>query len=77
MNMNPMQMMSMLKNIKNPQQLLMQAFSTKSANPMITNLMEKANQGDTKSVEEFARNFCKERGINFDEEFSKFMKGNG
>lgn len=72
MNMNPMQLMQM---IKNPQQFLVQAFSQKSPNPMISNLIKQAQSGDVQSVEKFARNFCKERGINFDEEFSKFMNG--
>lgn len=72
MNMNPMQLMQI---IKNPQQFLMQAFSQKSPNPMISNLIKQAQSGDAQSVEKFARNFCKERGINFDEEFSKFMNG--
>lgn len=42
-------------------------------NPMISNLMQMAQKGDIKSVEQFARNFCNERNANFDDEFSKFM----
>ena len=71
---NPMQLMQM---IKNPQQFLMQAFSQKSPNPMISNLIKQAQNGDEKAVESFARNFCKERGMDFDKEFSNFMGKKG
>ena len=40
---------------------------------MITNLIKLAQSGNSGKVEEFARNICKERGKNFDDEFSKFM----
>lgn len=56
----------------NPQQLIMQMIE-KNTNPMIGNLIKMAKEGNTKGVEEFARNICKERGKNFDDEFSKFM----
>ena len=39
-------------------------------NPMLRNLM----QMDSTSVENFARNYCKEKGIDFDKEFSMFMQ---
>ena len=44
-----------------------------STNPMIGNLVNLAKNGDTKSVENFARNLCKEKGIDFDKEFAQFM----
>lgn len=56
----------------NPQQLIMQMIE-KNTNPMISNLIRMAKEGNTKGVEEFARNICKERGKNFDDEFAKFM----
>ena len=56
----------------NPQQLIMQMIE-KNTNPMVGNLIKMAREGNTKGVEEFARNVCKERGRNFDDEFSKFM----
>ena len=56
----------------NPQQFIMQMIE-KNTNPMIGNLIKMAKEGNTKGVEEFARNICKERGKNFDDEFSKFM----
>lgn len=51
-----------------------QMISKMSGNPMIGNLVKLARNGDTKSVENFARNLCQEKGIDFDKEFAKFMK---
>lgn len=56
----------------NPQQMVMQMIE-KNTNPMVGNLIKMAREGNTKGVENFARNICKERGKNFDDEFSKFM----
>lgn len=45
-----------------------------SANPVFKDLILKAQKGDKQGVENFARNICKERGIDFDKEFASFMK---
>lgn len=45
-----------------------------STNPMFKDLILKAQKGDKQGVENFARNICKERGIDFDKEFASFMK---
>lgn len=42
-------------------------------NPVFRDLIQKAQKGDKQSVENFARNICKERGIDFDKEFANFM----
>ena len=42
-------------------------------NPMFRDLIQKAQRGDKQSIENFARNICKERGIDFDKEFANFM----
>ena len=44
-----------------------------NSNPMFKDLMSKAQNGDTQSVENFARNFCKEKGVDFDKAFNQFM----
>lgn len=41
-------------------------------NPILNNVMNMAQNGDTKGVENFARNICNQKGIDFDTEFSKF-----
>lgn len=37
------------------------------SNPILKNAMDMANKGDTKGVEQLARNLCKEKGINVDD----------
>ena len=71
--MNPMQILqNFMGKGGNPQQLVQRAMGNNS-NPMITNLLSMAQNGNQKGIEQFARNVCKERGINYDEEFPKFM----
>ena len=41
-------------------------------NPMLGNLIHMAEKGDNQGIENFARNVLKERGMNLDEELSKF-----
>lgn len=61
--MNPMQM---LQGIRNPQQFLQQIVGNNSvmSNPMIKNAMSMAQSGNSKGIEQMARNLCKEKGIN-------------
>lgn len=65
---------NMIKNFMNkltPQQIVMNMLGNN--NPMLNNLIDMAQKGDSKGVEEFARNFCRERNVEFDDEFSKFV----
>lgn len=41
-------------------------------NPILNNVINMAQKGDTQGVETFARNICKQRGLDFDTEFNKF-----
>lgn len=41
-------------------------------NPILNNVITMAQNGDTKGVEDFARNICKQKGLDFDKEFNKF-----
>lgn len=41
-------------------------------NPILNNVITMAQKGDTKGVENFARNICKQKGLDFDTEFNKF-----
>ena len=70
---NPMQFMSMLKSIKNPKEAVINMIKSNN-NPMLKNLVEMAEKGDTKGVENFARNMLKEQGRDFDCEMNNFMK---
>lgn len=42
-------------------------------NPVLKEVIAKAQKGDSKGVEDFARNFLKEQGRNYDEEFNNFL----
>lgn len=71
--MNPMQLIGMLKNGANPQQLVMQLLQGEMGNtPMGQNLLSLAQQGDSAKIEEIARNICKQKGVDFDQEFIAF-----
>ena len=70
---NPMQFMNMLNGIKNPKEAVINMIKSNN-NPMVKNLVEMAEKGDTKGVENFARNMLKEQGRDFDAEIDEFVK---
>ena len=72
--MNPINIIKnyLLKGM-NPEQILNNIMSN-SQNPMLNNLFQKAKQGDTKGIEDFARNLFKEQGRDFDKEYTEFRK---
>ena len=70
MNNNPINIIKMLMTKGNPQQMLKKMVGN---NLMINNLIDMAQSGNSKGVEEFARNFYKERGKDCDKEFKEFM----
>lgn len=70
---NPMNILKTMMNSKSPQDMVMNMMSNNS-NPMLSNLMKMANSGNSKGIETFARNLCSQKGINFDNEFKKFME---
>ena len=70
---NPMQFMNMLKSIKNPKEAVINMIKSNN-NPMFKSVVEMAEKGDTKGVENFARNILKEQGRDFDSEINNFMK---
>lgn len=43
-------------------------------NPMFNNLIQMAENGDNKSIENFARNLFKEKGLDFDKELANFKQ---
>ena len=68
--MNPMQF---LRGIKNPQQFVINMLG-QNQTLMGAQLMNLAKTGDKTQIENFARNECKERGMEFDKSFAEFMK---
>lgn len=75
MNINPIQLIQMMKSGQNPQQLLMSILQQNANNnPILQNAMNLAQNGDTTALEMIARNLAQQRGLNFDEEFAKFKQ---
>ena len=70
---NPMQFMNMLRGIKNPKEAVISMVKSNN-NPMVKILVEMAEKGDNKGVENFARNLYAQQGRDFDKEFGEFMK---
>lgn len=71
--MNPKQIIKNMIGISSPKDIAMQLL-TQNNNPIFNNLVDMANKGDEKGVEQFARNFYKEQGKDFDKEFGNFKK---
>jgi hypothetical protein len=74
LSVNPMDLISMIKQGKNPQQLVLSVFEANlsKVNPIAANLVDLAKQNRTAEIEKIARNICAERGIDFDKEFNNF-----
>lgn len=64
--MNPLQFM---KAMRNQQEFIQQMMNNSQImqNPMAKNAIGMAQSGDTKGIEQMARNLCREKGINPDE----------
>lgn len=74
-NVNPMQLISMIKNGKNPQQLMMGYLQNQlGGTPMGDNLLQLAQTGRTSDIEKIARNMAAARGLDFDKEFNAFKQ---
>lgn len=75
MNMNPMQLISMIRNGQNPQQLVMNLLEQNMGNnPMGQNLLKLAKEGKTNEIEQIARNLVGQQGVDFDKEFANFKQ---
>lgn len=72
--MNPINIFQMMK--AGPKQFIQQMMGNNQimSNPMIQNVMQMAQQGNMRGVEQMARNLCKEKGLNADEVFNQ-VKG--
>ena len=74
---DPNRLIQMIKQGQNPQQLLLSILESRAGSPMGRNLLNLARNGQTAEIEKIARNLCKERGMDFDQEFMKFRKNFG
>ena len=69
---NSMHFINMLKGIKNPKDAVINIVKS-NTNPMVKNLVEMAEKGDSQGVENFARNLYAQQGRDFDKEYNEFM----
>lgn len=75
MQVNPMQLIMMIKQGQNPQQLMINVLQQQMAGtPLGDNLLNLARQNNTAGIEQIARNMAAQRGIDFDEEFEAFKR---
>lgn len=73
MNVNPMQLIQMIKGGKNPQQLVMNILQQQgNNNPILQNAANLAQGGNAAALEALARNLAAQRGLDFDTEFANF-----
>ncbi len=70
---NPLQLIQLIKNGKNPQQLLMNIMQQQGGNPILQNAMGMMKKGNASGLQMLARNLAAQRGINFDQAFAEFQ----
>ena len=70
--MNPINMLKGMMGNMNPKNMAMNMLKN-NTNPIFNNLMQMMEKGDDKGIEQFARNVCKEKNIDFDKQFGEFM----
>lgn len=77
-NPNIMQFVQLVRMQKNPRQMVMNILQQQSSNnPIVSNLLQMAQSGDTKGIEQVARNIMQEKGLDFDAEFNNFKRNLG
>ena len=75
---NPLTLIQMMKQGKNPQQLLMSVLqNSANSNPISANLLDMVKNHRTADIEAFARNYFAANGIDFDKEFNAFKETYG
>lgn len=71
--MNPLELIAAAKS-GNPRQIATQIIRTNYSNdPLMTNLLDMAEKGNTQGIQQFASQFFKSQGLNFNNEMNKFM----
>lgn len=74
MNVNPMQLLQMIKNGMNPQQLVMSFLQQQQGNnPILQNAVNLAQGGNSSALQMIARNLASQKGVDFDQAFSNFQ----
>lgn len=74
-NVNPNELIAMIKQGKNPQQLMMSILESRMGNtPLGQNLINLARAGRTDEIERIVRNLAAQQGLDYDKEFNAFRK---
>lgn len=75
---NPAQLIQMIRSGQNPQQLLMSIMKDRvKGTPMGDNLLSLMESNNTPEIEKVVRNIFQQRGIDFDKEFNAFKHNLG
>ena len=67
----PLNMIKGMMGNMNPKNIVMNMLKG-NTNPIFANLIEMANKNDVKGLENFARNYMKDKGRDYDKEFNDF-----
>lgn len=74
----PTDMISFVNMMKrgNPQQNVINLLQQRAneGNPLFKNMLNLAQSGNTKEIENIVRNMAQERGLDFDKEFNSFKR---
>lgn len=73
--MTPRDIIQLMSQGQNPQQLAMTLLQQRMGDsPMGQNLLALAQSGNTRDIEQIARNIAQQQGIDYDTEFTNFKK---
>ena len=73
MNVDPIQLIQLIKGGRNPQQLIMNILKQNgNNNPILNNVINMAQNGNVSGLEMVARNLAAQKGLDFDKEFANF-----
>lgn len=67
-------MINLISSGGNPEQMILQYLQSTN-NPIGNNLAAMVKSNDQAGLEQFARNICAQRGLDFDVEFNRFKQG--
>ena len=74
-NVNPMQLIQLIKSGNNPQQLVMNILQQQGGNnPILMNAANLAQNGNVSALEMIARNVAQQKGLDYNKEFNNFIQ---
>lgn len=75
-NINPFQLIQLIKNGNNPQQLIMNYLQQNNQGniPVLNNAANMAQNGNISGLQMIARNLAQQKGLDYDEAFKNFQQ---